>query len=214
MCLPTQNTLYTVIHSPTCRLLLGWKQTTPFCGKDHLQNEPTGNNRWIWHLLLFAGCLTIQGNKRADWAAKKALNCDVEPRLITHSDLTPILAIHIKSKWQHEWDQNINKLHEIEPSKEKPPHTHIGGRRDEVVFSCCHIGHSWFPHAFLLKGDTRPECIGCPAPLILKHVSLDCVDFLALNQQFYIAGNMYDLFFFYKVKQEDISLCTECKSIQ
>ena len=37
--------------------------------------------------------------------------------LIPYSDLQPLIFTHIKSMWQHEWDENTNmKLHEIGPS--------------------------------------------------------------------------------------------------
>ena len=103
---------------------------------------------------------------------------------------------------QHECDENINKLHEIEPSMGKPPQIHAGSQWDQVVLSRCRIGHSRLTHAFLLKGDPPPQCIGCQLPLTLKHILLNCVVFLALHQQFYSAGNMRDRFS--KVKQEEI----------
>ena len=122
------------------------------------------------HLCWVPGHAGIQGNERADRAAKKALNCDLEPCLIPHSDLKPLIATHIKSKWQHEWNETINKLQEIEPSVGKPPQTHAESRRDQVVLSRCRIGHSWLTHVFLLKGEPPPECIGCQSPLTLKHI--------------------------------------------
>ena len=80
--------------------------------------------------------------------------------------------------------------------------SHVGGQRDQMVLSRCYIGHSWQTHIFLLTGDPPPECIGCQSPLTLKHTLLNCVDFMALRQQFYTANNMHDLFT--KVKEENI----------
>ena len=48
----------------------------------------------------------------------------------------------------------------------------------------------------------RIQCIGCQLPLTLKHILLNCVDFLALRQQFYSACNMHYLFS--KVKPEEM----------
>ena len=127
----------------------------------------------------------IQQNKRADRAAKKALNCNVETCLIPCSDLKPLIATHIKNKCQHEWDENINNLHEIEPSQ--PPQIHAGGR--PLLY--------WPLTAYICFPAV---CIGCQSPLTLKHILLDCFDFLAHHQQFYSAGNMHDLF--PKVKQD------------
>ena len=41
----------------------------------------------------------------------------------------------------------------------------------------------------------------CQSPLTIKHSLLNCVDFMALRQQFYIAYGMHGLFI--KVKQEN-----------
>ena len=87
------------------------------------------------HLCWVPGHAGIQENEQADQAAKKALNCDVETCLIPHPDLKSLIATYIKSKWQHEWNENNNKLHEIEPSVGKPPQIHAEGRQDQVVLS-------------------------------------------------------------------------------
>ena len=66
----------------------------------------------------------------------------------------------------------------------KPPQIYTGSWRDQVVRSRCHIGHLWLTHAFLLKGEPAPECIGGQSPLTIKHILLNCVDCIALHQQF------------------------------
>ena len=98
-----------------------------------------------------------------------------------HSDLKPTISMYVNLIWQHEWDENINsKLYKVIPSVEGLPHTHAGGRRDQVVLSCCRIGHSWLTHVFLLKGEPPLECIGCQSALTIKHILLNSVDFMAL----------------------------------
>ena len=62
------------------------------------------------------------------------------------------------------------------------------------VLSRCHIGHSWLTHAFLLKGEPVPECIGCQSPLTIKHFLLNCVYFMTMHQQFYSANSMHEHF--------------------
>ena len=133
---------------------------------------------------------------------RKRLNCNVERCPIPNSDLKPLIATYTKAKWQHKWDENINKLHEIKPSVGKPPQIYTGNRRDQVVLSRCRIGHSWLTHAFLLKGEPAPECIRCQSPLTIKHILLNCVDFMALRQQFCTANSTHEVFT--KVKQENM----------
>ena len=95
--------------------------------------------------------------------------------------------------------ENINTLHEIEPTVGKPPQIHAGGQWNQVVLTRSCIGHSRLTHTSLLKGDLK--VLGVNPPLTLKHIWLDCVDILALHQQFYTAGNMHDLFS--QVKQDE-----------
>ena len=83
------------------------------------------------------------------------IKCDGERCLLPFSDLKPLITTHIKSKWQNEWDENINKLHEIEPTVGKPPQIHAGSRRDQVVLNRCRIGHSRLTR-FFAQGGTSP----------------------------------------------------------
>ena len=125
--------------------VVGLKTDHPFAAKTIYKMDQLATDRYHIHLSWVPG--------------KKALNCDVETCLIPHSDLKPLIATHIKSKWQHEWDGNINKLNEIEPSMGKSQ-IHAGGERNQVLLSCCCIGHSQLTHAFLLKGDLPHNVLG------------------------------------------------------
>ena len=109
--------------------------------------------RWIdIHLSSVLGHADIQGNENADRAAQKALNCDVESCLIPHSNQKPLIATHINDKWQLKWDENINKLHDMQQSVGKPPQIHTWSQWNEMFLSRCCISHSWLIHAYL-KGN-------------------------------------------------------------
>ena len=53
-----------------------------------------------------------------------------------------------------------------------------GKRREEIVLARAHIGHSYMTHSYLLKGDPMPECIPGYCALTVKHILIECVDFL------------------------------------
>ena len=47
------------------------------------------------------------------------------------------------------------------------------------------IGHSYITHSYLLKGDQMPECIPCYSALTVKHILIDCVDFMEVRQKYF-----------------------------
>ena len=49
-------------------------------------------------------------------------------------------------------------------------------RREEIVITRVHIGHTYFTHSYLLKGEDIPWCIPCHCPDTVKHILLDCID--------------------------------------
>ena len=70
----------------------------PFVAKVIYNMDQLATAGYNIHLCWVPGHANIQGNERADRAAKKALNCDVKTCLIPHSDLKPLIITHIKSK--------------------------------------------------------------------------------------------------------------------
>ena len=57
----------------------------------------------------------IQGNERADKAAKKALQTRISNTKIPYTNLKPLINKFILKKWQKSWDdQTQNKLHHIQ----------------------------------------------------------------------------------------------------
>ena len=181
----------------------GLKTDHPILEKVILKMNSLATADYDIHLCWVPGHAGILGNERADRAARKALNGVVVPCRIPHSDLKPLIFNHIKTKWQQEWDnQPATKLYHITPSVGKAPQSHAGSRRDQVVLTRCRIGHSYLTHVCLLKGEPFPECIGCQCPQTLKHILLECTDFMALRHQFYIANSMQDLFT--KIKEDRI----------
>ena len=59
--------------------------------------------------------IVIQGNERADKAAKKALQTHISNRKSPYTNLKPLINKFILKKWQKSWnDQTQNKLHHIQ----------------------------------------------------------------------------------------------------
>jgi len=64
-----------------------------------------------------AGLSCIQGNERADEAAKAALSSTVSTMKYPASDLNPELTKYCRDVWQTEWDgYSFNKLHSTLPN--------------------------------------------------------------------------------------------------
>ena len=102
---------------------------------------------------------------------------------------------HFKKVWQEEWDTEVeNKLHSIHPALGLWPKATRISRREEVVLARIRLGHTHLTHAYLLKGEDRPECIPCACPLTVKHVLLDCDDFSHVRRNYYEENDMKDLF--------------------
>jgi len=65
-------------------------------------------------LIWIPGHTGIQGNERADEAAKAALSSTVSAMKCPASDFIPELTMHYREVWQAEWDGcSANKLHSV-----------------------------------------------------------------------------------------------------
>ena len=137
----------------------------------------------------------IRGNDQADSAAKAALNLDISPSKLPYTDFKGLINESLKSSWQSAWDAAItNKLHSVKPVLGEWLPSFRTNRREEVVLARCRIGHTRYTHSFLFQGEEPPECIPCAEPLSVKHILIDCVDFVPMRQRYYTVTSMRDLF--------------------
>ena len=67
-------------------------------------------------------------------------------------------------------------------------------RQDETVLRRSRIGHTFYTHSYILKGEDRPWCVGCDEDITVKHILLDCVDFSDQRPRFYSLPNLKHLF--------------------
>ena len=140
----------------------------------------------------------IHGNESADKLAKSALLREVAPqKLIIWSDLKPKVKTYIDSVWQETWnDETTNKLHEILPNLKENLNDGVDNRnrKQETVMSRLRIGHTWLTHNYLLKREDQPMCHACDSLYTVKHVLVECSDFLQTRNRFYRTTDMFTLF--------------------
>ena len=58
-------------------------------------------------------------------------------------------------------------------------------RREEVVLTRLHIGHTRLTHSYLLEREDQPLCISCNEPFTVKHFLIDCFEFCQVRCQFF-----------------------------
>ena len=128
----------------------------------------------------------IKGNEKADELAKQALNFNVLDLKVPYTDLKVNVNSVFKQKWQAQWNAcPDNKLFQINPT--------VGdfyvwtglSRREEIVITRARIGHTYFTHSYLLKGEEMPWCIPCHCPDTVKHILLDCIDLRDTRIKYY-----------------------------
>ena len=133
----------------------------------------------------------LAGNVTADAAA---LNLPESLIPVPYSDFYPLINNYISTSWQQLWSaESSNKLHSIEPNV-KYKNVPITYRRDECIIYRRRIGHTYFTHGFLLRKEDPPECIACQLPLTVKHILLNCIDFILIRQKYFTCTTLAELF--------------------
>ena len=139
----------------------------------------------------------IKGNEQADSAARAGQGQNIDTFFkVPYTDLKNTVTTYIKQKWQSFWtNYPNNKLFQIKPKlgvwKTCPGKIN---RKEEVILTRLHIGHSKLTHSYLLQGDEKPTCIPCQTTLSIKHILTECIDFLPTRKKYYKVCNMKELF--------------------
>ena len=137
----------------------------------------------------------IRGNSLADRAANEARKDKVKSTTTVFSDFKPLINKYVHAQWQTSWDeQTENKLHTVITKIDDELPRCRQRRREEVVLSRLHIGHSYFTHAYLLKGEDMPYCYACDEPDTIQHILISCGNLCEARQKFYTAETMELLF--------------------
>ena len=137
----------------------------------------------------------MRGNKRADSAAKSAL--DLSPKIISisYTDLKATISKFLHTKWQQRWDMNIhNKLYQIQPTLGEWRPALRKSRREQVVISRLHIGYTRLTHAFILQQEPQPLCLTCQTTCTVKHILVECRAFASISKRFFKVTSITELF--------------------
>jgi len=155
----------------------------------------SAQNKWVV-LIWCPSHVGIPGNERADSLAKEALSSANFAELpVPTSDLRFSIKQLVFNQWQQQWDiQTQNKLHSIQPSIGPWPLCQRKNRREEIVLARLRIGHTYFTHSYLPRGDIQPECYACDCPLTVHHILIDCADFLHIRRKYFNVSSLKQLF--------------------
>ena len=76
-------------------------------------------------------------------------------------------------------------MHSIKPVWGEWSPSYINIRKEETLLARLRIGHTHYTHCDILKGDPPPECISCQCPLTVRHILLECAEFILVRQKYY-----------------------------
>jgi len=109
--------------------------------------------------------------------------------------LVPRVTMLISEKLQQFWNScTRNKLQAIRPTVGGHQPKSSLSRRDEVVINRLRIGHTRCTHSYLLTGADQPECTTCQCRLTVKHILVDCFDFIDTHGKHFVASSMEELY--------------------
>ena len=115
--------------------------------------------------------------------------------LLLDNNITSSINKYILEERQTSWNNSIgNKLLDIKPTIGEYQSVVRNIRREEVVLARLRLGHTRVTHSYLLQGEEHPQCVGCDAPLTVRHFLLECGDFAQVRNNCFHVYNMKELF--------------------
>ena len=117
----------------------------------------------------------IEGNEKADEAAKSSLNDEISPLSIPFSDFIPQAKQYYHNLWQSLWDVKTDFLTLVHPILKKKIYDPTLSRKEQRALCRIRIGHSRLTHAHKMdKHAEKPKCAECSCRLSIKHIMVDC----------------------------------------
>ena len=136
------------------------------------------------------GHVGIEGNDLADKVAKAAVLLEtITFKEISARDFKLVLKDCIIGKWQSEWDILVNSnrtaLTKIQHLVNQNVKVKGLSRLEAIKFTRLRLGYAKFVTQYLVKKEDPPYCISCAQPITVKHVLLECGDYLPQRIRFF-----------------------------
>ena len=117
----------------------------------------------------------IKVNKKADSAAKSALDLPHAQVGVPYTDFKHLISQYIFSTWQDDWNGAVaNKLHAVKPVLGDWQSSYRRCGKDEVVLCRARIGNRHLTHSYILKKDPPPQCEHCQCIPTVRHILVEC----------------------------------------
>jgi len=115
----------------------------------------------------------LAGNSATDSAAKARLLLPVSNFTVPHSNYNSLIRTQALQQWNSDSSEHAacdwTKGEYYQSTCMRIP------RRDEILIQRLRIGHTYFTHGHLRRGETPPRCSACQIQLTVEHILLDCV---------------------------------------
>ena len=127
-------------------------------------------------------------NEKVDREAKAAAENDspVSSAAVHYRDLYPAVRVNLQNEWEQSWiELTDNNLRDIKDNTRVWNSSLQKGRKTEVVLTILRIGHTRLTHSWLIDRTQPPVCLMCDVPLSVKHILVECAQFLDLRRRLY-----------------------------
>lgn len=142
------------------------------------------------------GHIGIEGNEKADRAAKKGLEkSTIDDQRVHFGDLKIIVKEGLKEKWEKRWEEEVvNHLRRIMPKIDlHKTYLQDLSRREQVVLTRLRIGHTRLTHSYLFRRENTPICDRCQTARNVQHILMECLEFNDARREIGLPSKIEDL---------------------
>ena len=185
ICSDSQSSLKIITQMYTCHPLASKIQD-----RIALLANQKKNVRFCW----VPGHMGINGNERADQAAKEAVVHGDEVNIFIRNDVKNHAISRVNQTWAAEWDTlAANKLRGIKSTVTAWATSCRPSRREEVVLARLRIGHCRLTHSFLMAREQIPICDTCDVPVTVSHILVECVQFREVRERVGLSDHLLSI---------------------